>query len=183
MGTQFNNLGTDTSLEANSLEFRLQHQNSQWVWCFSKQSVYSYNEHNVAKEIIGTFFDITDQKEQKNQIRALSQDFYTTFEQAAVGIAHVGLDGSWLKANKKICEILGYDLDELLRLNFQTITFPDDLNDDLELVATLMSGKQSIKTTQTIESTLQHPLHYLFNLSIKSRYRRRIPSRCELIYY
>lgn len=141
--TQFNDLCDDNTLESNSLEFRLQHHDTHWVWCFSKQSVYSFNEQNRAKEIIGTFFDISDQKEQQDKIRSLSQDFYTTFEQAAVGIAHVGLDGSWLKANKKICEILGYDLDELLNMNFQTITYPDDLNEDLELVAALMSGEQS----------------------------------------
>ncbi|MBE0363616.1 hypothetical protein PULV_a1085 [Pseudoalteromonas ulvae UL12] len=141
--TQFNDLFTNQNSEANSLEFRIQHQNGHWVWCFCKQSVYSFNDLHLVKEIIGTFFDISDQKEQKDKIRSLSQDFYTTFEQAAVGIAHVGLDGSWLKANKKICEILEYNLVELLSLNFQKITHPDDLDEDLELVATLMSGEQT----------------------------------------
>ncbi len=31
-----------------------------------------------------------------------------TFEQAAVGIAHVGLDGRWLRVNDRLCAIVGY---------------------------------------------------------------------------
>ena len=53
--------------------------------------------------------------------------FRTTFEQAAVGIAHVGLEGRWLRANPKLCEILGYAHDELLQLTFQDITYAEDL--------------------------------------------------------
>ena len=55
-----------------------------------------------------------------------------TFEQAAVGIAHVSTDGRWLSVNDKLCEIVGYPRPELLRLTFQDITHPEDLDADLE---------------------------------------------------
>ena len=55
-----------------------------------------------------------------------------TFDQAAVGIAHVGLDGRCLRVNDKLCAIVGYPREELLQLTFQDITHPDDLEDDLE---------------------------------------------------
>lgn len=34
--------------------------------------------------------------------------FRVTFNQAAVGIAHMGIDGKWLLVNQKFCDIVGY---------------------------------------------------------------------------
>ncbi len=67
-----------------------------------------------------------------------------TFEQAAVGIAHVGLDGRWLRVNDKLCSIVGYSREELLRSTFQDITHPDDLETDLHHVRRIVRGE--IKT-------------------------------------
>ena len=53
--------------------------------------------------------------------------FVATFEQAAVGIAHIGIDGAWLKVNRKVPEILGYAQAEFEELPLRSITFPEDL--------------------------------------------------------
>jgi two-component system sensor histidine kinase UhpB len=45
--------------------------------------------------------------EEKDTLRDLRERFRATFEQAAVGIAHVAPDGTWLRVNKKLCEIVG----------------------------------------------------------------------------
>ena len=42
--------------------------------------------------------------------------FRATFEQAAVGMAQVGLDGTWLRVNDKLCAITGYTRGALLAL-------------------------------------------------------------------
>jgi len=70
-----------------------------------------------------------------------------TFEQAAVGIAHVGTDGRWLRVNDKLCSIVGYLHEELLQLTFQDITHPDDLETDLNHMRQVLSG--GIKTYST----------------------------------
>lgn len=67
--------------------------------------------------------------------------FRATFDQAAVGIAHVGLGGEWLRVNQKLCDIVGYTREELLERTFQDITHPDDLQDNLDLFVPLMSGE------------------------------------------
>ncbi|WP_026733744.1 hybrid sensor histidine kinase/response regulator [Fischerella sp. PCC 9605] len=67
--------------------------------------------------------------------------FQATFNQAAVGIAHVGLDGQWLLVNQKLCDIVGYSREELLTLTFQDITHPDELNLDLEYVVRMLTGE------------------------------------------
>ncbi len=69
--------------------------------------------------------------------------FRATFEQAAVGIAHVGLDGSWLCVNQKLCDIVGFTREELLTKRFQDITHEDDLERDLENVQLLLAAKIS----------------------------------------
>lgn len=68
--------------------------------------------------------------------------FRATFEQAAVGIAHVGLDGKWLRVNQKLCEIVGYSKKELEASTFQEITFAGDMDRDMELVQELVAGKR-----------------------------------------
>lgn len=68
------------------------------------------------------------------------QEFETTFNLAAVGIAHVGLDGQWLRVNQKLCEIVGYTRSELLQKTFQDITYGEDLDLDLAHARQLLLG-------------------------------------------
>lgn len=67
--------------------------------------------------------------------------FRSTFEQAAVGIAHVSPDGKWLMVNQKLCQIVGYSQAELLQTTFQDITYPEDLNSDLIYVNQMLAGE------------------------------------------
>lgn len=96
--------------------------------------------------------DITEKKRTEaeaarvREIGALRQSearFRGTFENAAVGIAHLDLDGHWLRVNQTFCDILGYDCEELLRMRFQELTHPDDLADDLRQLNALMAGRIS----------------------------------------
>jgi PAS domain S-box-containing protein len=45
--------------------------------------------------------------------------YRATFDAAAVGIAHAGLDGQWLRVNQHLCDLLGYSREELLSLAVQ----------------------------------------------------------------
>ncbi len=72
----------------------------------------------------------------KSEIR-----FRGTFEQAAVGIAHVSLPGKFMNLNQKFCEITGYSFDEMITKTFQEITHPDDLEADLSNVRQLLLGE------------------------------------------
>ena len=69
--------------------------------------------------------------------------FQATFEQAAVGIAHVGLDGALLQVNRKFFEIVGYDRERLEELTFQDITHADDLPIDLYLLNETLAGARA----------------------------------------
>ena len=67
--------------------------------------------------------------------------FQATFQHAPVGIAHVALDGSFLTVNPRFEEITGYPAAMLMRLGFQQITHPDDLDADVALLGRLHRGE------------------------------------------
>jgi len=77
----------------------------------------------------------------ENALRESEERFRSTFEQAAVGIAHVAPDGRWLRVNLKLCEITVYTAEELSTLTYQEITHPDDLDADEQQAAKVASGE------------------------------------------
>jgi PAS domain S-box-containing protein len=89
----------------------------------------------------GTQRDVTDRKRTEEELRESEERFRAIFEQAAVGVGQVALDGRWLRVNDKLCGITGYDGEELLRKTFQEITHPDDLDKDLEQASRLLAGE------------------------------------------
>jgi diguanylate cyclase (GGDEF)-like protein/PAS domain S-box-containing protein len=52
--------------------------------------------------------------------------FRVAFDQTAVGLAHVAVDGRYLQVNKKLCDILGYSAEELLQKTIWDVSHPED---------------------------------------------------------
>tara|TARA_R110000744_G_scaffold93384_12_gene180442 strand:- start:26772 stop:27932 length:1161 start_codon:yes stop_codon:yes gene_type:complete len=66
--------------------------------------------------------------------------FRLAMEHSGIGMALIAKNGKWLKANQAICDILGYSENELLHIDFQTVTHPDDLQADLIFLTQLLAG-------------------------------------------
>lgn len=64
-----------------------------------------------------------------------------TVERSPIGIALVSPDGRWLRVNEALCHFVGYSRERLLSIDFQSITHPDDLQPDLQLVQKLLDGE------------------------------------------
>jgi PAS domain S-box-containing protein len=75
------------------------------------------------------------------EARAGEERLRAAFESASAGMALVGLDGRWLRVNRALWEMLGYEEDELLRRSFQEVTHPDDAAEDRRVVAALLAGE------------------------------------------
>lgn len=96
------------------------------------------NQDNL---VIVTVRDVTDRMHSEEALRESEKRFRSTLEHAPIGIAIVSLDGHWQEVNNAVCEIVGYDKEELLRLTFQDVTYPDDLQADLAYSQQLLRGE------------------------------------------
>lgn len=85
--------------------------------------------------------DITAGKVAEQALRESEAQHRATFDNAAVGIAHVGLDGRWLRCNEALCELTGYSREELSGKTFADITYPEDLEPDWAAVRRLLAGE------------------------------------------
>ncbi|MBW4675502.1 MAG: PAS domain S-box protein [Desmonostoc geniculatum HA4340-LM1] len=85
--------------------------------------------------------EITQRQRIEEALRESEQRFRSAFDQAAVGIAHVAIDGRWLLVNQRLCDILGYTLQELQLRTFQDITHPDDLEADLKYIDEILADR------------------------------------------
>jgi len=86
--------------------------------------------------------DLTRRRQVEATLNASEERFRATFEQAAVGISHVAVDGTFLRVNQRLCDLLGYTRDELLALTFQQLTHPEDLNADLDLLNQVLARRR-----------------------------------------
>jgi PAS domain S-box-containing protein len=85
---------------------------------------------------------------QERMLRESEEQFRTAFEQAAVGMAHLSLDGRYLIVNEKFCRISGYAREELLDRTFKDITHPGDLDNDLNHFKRMLSGEIDSYSTE-----------------------------------
>ena len=122
--------------------------------------------------------------------------FRATFEQAAVGIAHVAPDGRWLQVNHRFCAILGYSQDELLERNFRDLVHPDDAAiDDVRFKALLADQSaaftqdkrylrrdgSSIWTAQTVSLVLDDAAQPAYFIVVIEDIQRRKDAEAEVL--
>jgi PAS domain S-box-containing protein len=63
------------------------------------------------------------------------------FERQIVGMAITSLEYGWIHTNEKLQEMLGYTHDELSKLTWVEMTYPDDLAPDIEQFTRLINGE------------------------------------------
>jgi PAS domain S-box-containing protein len=92
-------------------------------------------------EVLIIVRDVTDRKIIEAALRESEERFRLAFDDAAIGMALVALDGRFLQVNLALCEITGYSEVELIGTFFPDITHPDDLSIDLEYMQQILTGK------------------------------------------
>jgi PAS domain S-box-containing protein len=90
----------------------------------------------VAISFLGSRVMLSQREAQRNEKR-----YTATFENTAVGMAHVALDGRWMRVNERMCNILGYTRAELSGLTFADLTHPDDLEADWAQARAVLAGE------------------------------------------
>ena len=111
---------------------------------------------DVQGRVVGavvTARDISDRRMFEATMRESDERLRNTFEQAAVGLAHVSLDGRYIRVNQKLCSIIGYEPSELLSMSVQQITHPDDYAAEQASMEALLAGKHA---TYCVEKRAVH---------------------------
>ena len=125
---------------------------------------------------------IAEQKRISQALVESEEHFRNAFDYAAIGMALVSPEGNWLRVNRSLCEIVGYSEAELLVSDFQAITHPDDLGNDLAEIYLMLSGdvltcqleKRYIhklghdvwasSSASLVRDAKGHPLHLIFQI-------------------
>lgn len=84
--------------------------------------------------------DVTERKHAERTLKDSEERFRSAFENASTGVALVSLDRHYLKVNHALCEMLGYEEEELLAKVSSEITHPEDLSKSAKRTARLLSG-------------------------------------------
>ncbi|MBA3911253.1 MAG: hypothetical protein C0524_15610 [Rhodobacter sp.] len=116
---------------------------TEWRWMRSDAVVASWDTTGKATRLIGAQSDVTQLKAADDALRLHVEEFRSSFDNAPIGKAIVGLDGRWLRVNSVLCELFGYSEQRLLETDFQTLTHPEDLEKDLDHVRSLIAGEGS----------------------------------------
>lgn len=85
--------------------------------------------------------DFSERKRAEEALRESEERFRATFDQATVGIAQTGPDGTLILVNRRLAEILGYEVEELRGINFTTVTHGDDVTRSLDASQALLEGR------------------------------------------
>lgn len=132
--------------EAGSGDFQIttERGNVKWIHIIVQSSF----EGDKKGYLYGILQDITVKKETLDSLQHQEERFHQAFDNAPIGMALVSLNGHWLKVNKSLCNIVGYDEADLLKIDFQSITHPDDLDLDLMQMQQLMNGETNSYTME-----------------------------------
>lgn len=106
------------------------------------------DSHGRPLSLHGVNVDVTAVRRAQEALAQSEERFRRTFEHANVGVAHVALDGSFIRVNDWLCNLLGRDEATLTALSFQDITHPEDLETDLDLVRQVLAGERASYTLE-----------------------------------
>ncbi len=108
---------------------------------FPVDAIANYLEFNDQAYICALIRDITEQKQTEKALQESEEKFRKTFEQAAVGMAQVDLEGKFIKVNLGLSRILGYEVSELIGKRFSEISFPEEQALDQRLIEQILTGE------------------------------------------
>jgi len=95
--------------------------------------------------IVGVSIDITARKRQEQALRESENKYRMLMDQASDGIHTYDMQGNFIETNSKLCEMLGYTPEELLRLNVKDLIPAEDLAVDPVRFEELRAGKTLLK--------------------------------------
>jgi PAS domain S-box-containing protein len=93
--------------------------------------------------LLSIVHDVSERRDAEAQLRDSEERYRATFEQAAIGILHLGLEGRILRCNPRFAELLGYTTEEVVGFTAKDITAEEDLPGRLGVLERIAGGVSS----------------------------------------
>ncbi|MCI0695685.1 PAS domain S-box protein [candidate division KSB1 bacterium] len=123
-----------------NMEFRLQRFDGEYRWVLAT-GIPRFLRHGSFTGYIGSCIDITERKQVEDKLRESEELFRSAFAHATTGMALVGIDGRFLRVNHSLCKMLGYTEQELLELDFRSITHLDDVSSNVSIFQQVLASE------------------------------------------
>lgn len=91
--------------------------------------------------VLGVVVDVTEQRMATLALQESEERFRSALEHAPIGMALLSPDGRFVQVNQALCDISGYSAEALLKLTLEAITYPEDLQKEVELFRLLEAGR------------------------------------------
>lgn len=89
------------------------------------------------------------------EMQESEERFRSAFDLAPIGMSLVSPEGRWLQVNQSLCQIVGYSEQELLQMNCQSITHPEDFPSFMLKINEVLEGRI---LTHQMEKRYRHKL-------------------------
>ncbi len=127
-------------LVKSELEFRKSRKDGSTFWT-SESTHLMLNENGTPIELCIICRDITDRKQAEKALQESEERFRKIFEEGPLGMAIIGSDCRFIKANATLCQMFGYTEEEFTKLKVFDLTFPDDIDSHEKDAKRLFEGE------------------------------------------
>ncbi|MBZ4021777.1 hypothetical protein CKO11_04795 [Rhodobacter sp. TJ_12] len=122
-------------------EHRLRHNDGRWIWLRTFGRVTKWGENSAPLRFVGVQMDISGLKMAEAALKASEERLRMAIDNAPIAMALLDLEGNWIKVNEAICLLLGYDQNELLRLNSKDVTVQKSVENNVSQMQRLVQGE------------------------------------------
>jgi PAS domain S-box-containing protein len=122
------------------VEYRVRRRDGEYRW-FKTRGVPIHDGGGDIVKWFGTCTDITDLRQTEGALRESEERFRNYFELSLTPMAITAPGKSWLRVNDRVCDLLGYRVEELRERTWAEVTHPDDLAADVARFERMLRGE------------------------------------------
>jgi PAS domain S-box-containing protein len=96
--------------------------------------IYNYRQRNIYKKLF-----LAEKKLSRSE-----DQFRFIIEKSTLGISITSIDGKFLRVNPAFADMLGYTIEEMQKLKYSDITYPDDIAESVQGLQDVLTGVKSV---------------------------------------
>jgi len=107
------------------IDYRFKTKDDRWIWCLSRDSVFSRNEDGSVAQIIGTFFDLTERKQVEEKLDSQRELLQSVFDNIPIMLVMWDPQLQRFTLNRHAEKVLGWTTSDANEGDFMSKAYPD----------------------------------------------------------